>query len=155
MTIVEFITARVTEDEEIATAAIESIRGNLDGDPGEWSAERFPLNSRGGSVVCGSDDDGANVVHDEGVPTFEQAEHIAANDPNSALRRCTLVRAMMLHAKEFGDWEREAFGMTAPFADERIHRDIAAYWSTHPDYRPEWEPATTNASEDAVANDDG
>ncbi|WP_280245707.1 DUF6221 family protein [Nocardia abscessus] len=158
MTIVEFITARLEEHEQIAQAAIESAREDTDGDTGEWFDGHIDKVS-GGYVTCGapgwpSDQgtDWGNVVFDEGYPHVEQARHIAVNDPNSALRFCRLVRAMLGHAEKVKEDELEQASVLGyigrvvqPYTFQLMHRDIAAYWNTHPDYQPEWTTTPADA----------
>ncbi|MFR9773051.1 DUF6221 family protein [Nocardia sp. SC052] len=149
-TILEFITARLADDEARARAAIECAREDTNGDPGEWFAGQTAKVS-GGWVTSGADpnaDDGiewGNVVHDEGFPRVPQSVHIAAEDPNATLRRCTMVRAMLRHAENVKEDELEQASVLGyigrvvqPYTFQKMHRDLAAYWNTHPEYRKEW-----------------
>ncbi|WP_280185485.1 MULTISPECIES: DUF6221 family protein [Nocardia] len=141
--ILDFIAARVAEDEARARAAIESVQDDTDGDPGEWVASR--TYSGAFSACVDIVDADSSVVSDEGYPSYEQAVHIAAEDPNTTLRRCTMVRAMLRHAEKVREDELEQASVLGyigrvvqPYTFQLMHRDLAAYWNTHPEYRKEW-----------------
>jgi hypothetical protein len=133
-TIEDFIMQRLAEDEQIARSAIDPER------PGaHWCWEdgaRDPLQP--GVEVEELDTQAISLRTVEEYPTLvgplpafilRQVEarlpgglwHIARHDPARVLRQCAALRL----ALEF--WR----GLT------RL-RTIAAIWSDHPDYRPEW-----------------
>lgn len=142
--IVAFITARLAEDEARARAAIASVADDHDGDPGEWTAGKTIEGSPGAYVESA----GGSVVSDEGYPSYEQAVHIAAEAPNATLRRCVMVRAMLQRIAAADKYERETLQRHGGFDDNDFaehptivhyaHRDIAAYWNQHAEYRQEW-----------------
>lgn len=136
--ILDFIHARLADDERLALAA----------SPGPWhpNDEHTEVLAVDDIVVA----DGFALSNRQLSATVD---HIIDNDPPSVLRRGELVRAMLAHAEAAGQFEREVKvrhgGWTneeldqdpIPVVDVRMHRDIAAYWNWHPDYRPEWAPA--------------
>lgn len=149
--ILQFIHARLADDERTAQAAT----------PGEWMFDptgaclrdkqtgqlhEAVFAERGnGEPLCVATTGLLN--HPWNDQSQADARHIADNGPRAALRRCTLIRAILRHSKVI-DQMQDAIGAewgpqataNAGFSIEPL-RDIAAYWSTHPDYQPEWAPA--------------
>ena len=119
MTIVEFLEARLTEDELTAQAAIE-------GSP-EWQAHYDYRDVK--------DADGHYVVlADSRYPTAEQAAHIARHSPARVLGECDIKRALIA---EF--LRRDALGdMAGRTAIEDTLRTISSAYAQHPDYDPAW-----------------
>lgn len=119
MTLVEFLEARLAEDELIASAAIE-------GDP-QWQ------------VLYGyrdiKDGDGHYIVlADSRYPTVGQAAHIARHSPARALRQCTAARALIA---EF--LRHDALGdLTSRSATEQALRQLATIHCAHPDFDHTW-----------------
>ena len=119
MTVVEFLEARLAEDELTADAAIE-------GDP-EWQ------------VFYGyrdiKDGDGHYVVlADSRHPTVGQAAHIARHSPARALRQCAAARVLIA---EF--LRHDALGEIASRdATGEALRQLAAIHRDHPDFDPAW-----------------
>ena len=119
MTIVEFLEARLAEDELIASAAIE--------DSSQWQ------------VLYGyrdiKDGDGHYVVlADSKYPTVGQAAHIARHSPARALRECTAARALIA---EF--LRHDALGdLASRGATEQALRQLAAIHRDHPDFDHTW-----------------
>jgi len=119
MTIVEFLEARLAEDELIASAAIE-------GNP-QWQ------------VLYGyrdiKDSDGHYVVlADSRYPTTGQAAHIARHSPARALRQCAAIRALIaefLHHDALGD-------LASRGTIEQALRQLATIHSDHPDFDHTW-----------------
>ncbi|MBF6134318.1 hypothetical protein IU501_15075 [Nocardia otitidiscaviarum] len=130
--IVRFIRARVDEDEHVAREAADC--------PGPgWSHalyEDYP-GVYISKIEC-EDDHFARVDYEEA------AEHIARQDPGRVLRQCAMIRAMMRHAEaarvvdDLADYDRGTTAYDGQKIDDVMYRDIAALWSTHPDYREEW-----------------
>lgn len=151
--IIDFLEARLTEDEAAAMAA--------GGD--EWRLER--------DYWLITDAEGGPVVYDESKPNEGQAAHIARHDPARVLREVAARRAILAAYRPTGndphpgepctesiehdpqglEWEdaqnwapceRHVKAMQErrgkPFASEHILRYLAAAWSDHPDYRKEW-----------------
>jgi hypothetical protein len=119
MTLVEFLEARLTEDELIASAAIE-------GSP-QWQ------------VLYGyrdiKDGDGHDiVVADSRSPTVGQAAHIARYSPARALAQCAAARALIaefLRHDVLGD-------LVSRDATEQALRQFAAIYGDHPEFDPTW-----------------
>lgn len=152
MTIVEFITARVDEDQARATAAIESLRSDslnlaYDGDLGSWEADSSTEGTGVHTCLVAVSEPGEGGGSWEGVqmvifsgdtkPTRAVAAHIAAEDPGATLRRCTLVRSLAAAATAV---LADNYSPDAGILATDTLADIAAYWNTHPDYRSDWEP---------------
>lgn len=153
--ILEFIEARLSEDERRAQAA--------GGGSFDWTA----ADSGGAHGVYGGppyrpDPDDPEllewdhtIAYPEGSPTKAEAEHIADNDPAAALRRCAGAHAIItaeLANLEALDGELgggcSADDIRAGKCEDRfgdldrsnVLRGLASFWSNHPDYRPEWAP---------------
>jgi Family of unknown function (DUF6221) len=119
MTIVEFLEARLTEDELTAQAAVE-------GSP-DWQAhyDYRDVKDAGGHYV---------VLADSHYPTAEQAAHIARHSPARVLRDCETKRALIA---EF--LRRDALGdVPGRAALEDTLRTLGSAYSGHPDYDPAW-----------------
>ena len=113
MTVVEFLEARVAEDELTAQAAVE-------GSP-VWHAFYDYRDIKDG--------DGHYVVQADSLrPSVEQAAHISRQDPARVLRQCTAVRAVIAEALR-----RDATGR-GDVALEELVRELAAIYADHPDY---------------------
>lgn len=119
MTIVEFLEARLTEDELAAHAA-------TDASP-EWQAYYDYRDVR--------DLDGHFVVQaDSRHPTTAQAAHIARHGPARVLRECEAKRAIIADFLR-----RDAFGdLPGRSAVEDIIKAVSAVYSRHEDYDPAW-----------------
>lgn len=148
LTITEFIHARLNDKERLARAAIERTGS------GNWKMRDHESDN-----WMVTDSTGEVVVYDEGDPSEFQAAHIAANDPEQALREVaahrTILDAHPLVDGECGTCkvERERW-MIDPYASEEYveHwwdaidypcptvRALAGIWSRHPQYNPEWRP---------------
>lgn len=165
--IVEFLTARLDEDEAVALAAITPVgdRWVMDNDRADCA-----------QIEVASDSDYQIVVYDEGVPTPEQARHIIRHDPARVLRD---VEAKRIHLADYEQAEREwtrhqaavreyqadveradrgepvvgnlgvqaqALNREADYllvvraALERVLRADALPFAGHPDYDPSWRP---------------
>jgi hypothetical protein len=119
MTIVEFLEARLAEDELIAHAAVDVSP--------DWQAHYDFRDVK--------DTDGHFVVQADSLsPTLEQAAHIARHDPARVLRECEAKRAIIA---EF--LRRDAVGdLPGRSAAEDILKAIASAYSGHEDYDPAW-----------------
>jgi hypothetical protein len=119
MTLVEFLEARLAEDELTATAAIE---GSAD-----WHAFYAYRDVKDG--------DGHYVVlADAQCPTAEQAAHIARHSPDRILRQCEAARAVIaefLRLDAFGDLSGRAVAETAL-------KQLASVHSDHADFEEAW-----------------
>jgi hypothetical protein len=119
MTIVEFLEARLTEDELTARAA-------ADASP-EWQAYYDYRDVK--------DLDGHFVVQaDSHHPTTAQAAHIARHSPARALRECEAKRAIIADFLR-----RDALGdLPGRSAVEDTLKALSAVYSRHQDYDPAW-----------------
>jgi len=118
MTVVEFLEARVAEDELTAQAAV-------DGSP-SWRVFYDYRDVK--------DADGHYVVQADGsYPSAEQAAHIARHDPARVLRGCTAIRAVIaeLLRREATDDDSD------PYLEDLV-RELAAVYADHPDYDVAW-----------------
>ncbi len=140
MTIIDFIQARLDEDERIA---IEAAVGHPD-----WQVEHHQCFGYCGNpctfaVECatGQCDDcvvaGEEIrIYDEGGHGKAQAAHIARHDPARGLREVEAKRAIVARFVETDGCYCDAF---AHHSDEDV-RYLAAIWSDNADYREEWAP---------------
>jgi hypothetical protein len=119
MTLVEFIEARLAEDELMATAAIE--------DSPDWHALYAYRDVK--------DADGHYVVLADGrCPTAEQAAHIARHSPARVLRQCEAARVMIaeyLRLDALGDLAGRRVAESALVQLAAVHCD-------HCDFDPTW-----------------
>jgi hypothetical protein len=119
MTIVEFLEARLAEDELTADAAVE---GDAD-----WYVLYTYRDIR--------DADGQYVVlADSRFPTVGQAAHIARHSPARVLRQCEAARAIIadfLRLDALGD-------LPGRSATEASLRQLASAYSDHIDFDPAW-----------------
>lgn len=133
MTLTEFLLARLAEDEAAALAA--NLRP---GDP-DWQAfavgtgapRRFTVRSRYCHRVVARTQDIPSVDGWATPPTEDPtgvldgaavAAHVARWDPARVLAECT------------------AWRIAVGAGDDAVLRALAAVYSDHPDYRPEWSP---------------
>ena len=137
-----FITARLDEDEAVAKAAA--------GDGPEWTVRSHPADS---AMI--RDNEGLVLIYDEGTPTDKEAAHIARHDPARVLREVEAKRAIATMHQPYDCMEPKGQRCHRCASDKAyksgaaIHeawpcptlRALAAAWSDHPDYRPEWTPA--------------
>lgn len=119
MTLLEFLEARLTEDELVANAATEGTA--------DWHVLY--------SYRDVKDGDGHYVVlADSRYPTAGQAAHIAWHSPARILRQCEVGRALIaefLRLEAFGDQPgRDAM--------ENALRQLASVHSGHADFDPSW-----------------
>jgi hypothetical protein len=123
MTIVEFLEARIAEDELTAQAAFE-------GSP-EWRTHydyRDVKDSEGHFVIQ------ADSAH----PTVEQAAHIARHSPARVLRECEVKRATIA---EF--LRRDALDdLPGRTVVEDVLRSFCSVYADHPDYDASWSAPT-------------
>jgi Family of unknown function (DUF6221) len=119
MTLVEFLEARLAEDELTATAAIEGAA--------DWHALYTYRDVKDG--------DGHYVVLvDSRYPTVAQAAHIARHIPARVLRQCAAARAVIadfLRLDALGD-------LPGRSATEAFLRQLAFAYSDHADFDRPW-----------------
>lgn len=129
MNLIEFVNARLDEDEATAKAALWAD------DSAEWTAfHRASTSAYGRWVIVDSYEEGvteirAHAADDEGV-----ARHIARFDPARVLREVKGKREIVWRCTI---WMNEP----GPGADQESYlMDLAAAWSDHPDYDESWRP---------------
>jgi hypothetical protein len=119
MTVVEFLEARLAEDELTATAAIDGAA--------DWHAFYAYRDVKDG--------DGHYVVLADGkCPTVEQAAHIARHSPARILRQSEAVRVVIadfLRLDALGDLSGAAV------AEAALKQLAAVHWE-HADFDPAW-----------------
>jgi len=120
MTLVEFLEARIAEDELMATAAIEGAA--------DWHVLYAYRDIRDG--------DGSYVVQADGLyPTAGQAAHIARHSPARILRQCEAVRRVIAECLRL-----EAVGdLPGRTVAEITLKQLASAHSDHPDFDPAWD----------------
>lgn len=133
-----FIEARLADDERMANEAASGRSwGNLAIGP-RWVTACADCS---GSVEDA--DSGGTIVHDEGMPTAEQAQHIARHDPARVLREVAAKRAILALIERVeglenlidGEWP---IGWPTDYPSMELLPLLAAAYVDHPDYRPEW-----------------
>jgi hypothetical protein len=131
--LVEFLRARLDEDECVARAAAQ--------EGASWVSD-----VRYGSVIAEDASDLAvfPVVYDEGRPLSEQAEHIARHDPARALREVAAKRALIECYEAHRGWykdEPDVRHFEAMAALGLAVRYAALPYAGYEDYRQEWDPS--------------
>ena len=126
MNIVEFIEARIAEDELIANAAAEEP-SSADQSP-SWQVVEIPY--EGISVW----DSNYNLEGGQSTPI---TDHIARHDPARALQQCKALRDAVATVQDLLEegWSED----DAAYMRIRALSSMAAIWSNHPDYQQEWE----------------
>lgn len=140
MTIVEFLTARLDEDERLARAAT----------PGPWSPDAPFLSDVVTSALLGPVADCA-IGTDYRAQSLEDACHIARHDPARVLAEVAAKRSIIaLHAQVDivgpGGEDMAACGACGDTTDEYLAtcwpcdtlKHLAAPYADHPDYDPTW-----------------
>ena len=136
--LVAFLNARLDEDEAAALAAAKA--DGKYGGRSHWSA-RF-----GAMVTDEADPDWAVVDLSAYVDDADLGEHIARHDPARVLREVEAKRMILaryedcLARMEDPDYSAvTARGQAIEYQDF-VLPNLAAVYSGHPDYRPEWKP---------------
>ncbi|GAA0347789.1 DUF6221 family protein [Actinoallomurus spadix] len=128
--LVEFLRARLTEDEQTALAVPV---GSINLPPAHWSAGSGPL---GEGWVLGTKED-------INAHSAEAAEHIARHDPARIVREVQAKRRLLDQlypeikgADEAieGEWNRN------PYNADGLLELLALPYANHPQYREEWRP---------------
>jgi hypothetical protein len=91
LSIVDFLNARLTEDETAAKAA------------GGQAWHQYDARHEHGRI---QDEDGEVVTYDEGAPTEGQAAFIARHDPARVLREVAAKRALLAAASDLPEWKQ-------------------------------------------------
>lgn len=144
MTLTEFVTARLDEDEAIARAAIEIAPLPWQKIYDEDGDDRW-LDLRGGG--------GASVVETESGangPGLEVAEHISRHDPARVLREVEAKRQIIAHHVQVEADRGEPTGCAVCHTGNDGWTEgsglcgtvllLAAIYADHPGYREEWRP---------------
>ncbi|MFE6971318.1 DUF6221 family protein [Isoptericola sp. NPDC057653] len=140
MTLTEFLTARLDEDEEGARKAAGRAPSGRERSPGVWV--RDGANSvedvYGRPVVCGAE-----------APDDAEAAHIVRHAPDRVLAEVEARRRIIQLAYEAtgldmdGDLDRALDARAKSgivFVGERILRVLAAPYASHADYDKNWRP---------------
>lgn len=151
--LVDFVHARITEDEACAVAA--GGRDTHEG-AGQWTRRCGHLNNDATAPLPPGHDnccvvDGDITIYDEGGHTPEQADHIARWDPARGLAECEAKRRIVAWCVEVvGDRDLSNYGEVGCLRDDRdalavtlaveTLRLLALPYAGHPDYREEWRP---------------
>lgn len=144
MTIVEFLEARIAEDEQIATAASHPGWPWPSGeDLGEWI-----VSDRGHLYAGGSVRTHYGVMDDGDETSEELVRHMAQQDPARALREVAAKRAIIAASKDtyagppWEDADIESGAADVWDGRQTSYREVlanlASAYSDHPDYRKEW-----------------
>lgn len=133
--IVEFLEARLDEDEEIARDAAGWDQSGTVRDAGSWSRDGV------NSVI---DSSRRLVVYGDGpAPDDSKAEHIVRHDPARMLREVAAKRAILAeYVNERwvqGQGHRTAWTEGGQAARETAVRLFASIYSDHRDYQKKWE----------------
>ncbi|NUR06730.1 MAG: hypothetical protein HOQ45_06965 [Nocardioidaceae bacterium] len=162
--LVNFLLARIAEDEAVARAATPG--------PWEWEPETDGWGDCGPNLVTvaklppysdGSIGPVAEVVgswgHDANGIAVDDADaaHIARWDTTRVLAECEAKRRLILactHEQE--NWVtvrpgvRQNMPVRVPWGDDDLYEDALRYlalpYADHPDFRPEWRLSTNDAS---------
>jgi hypothetical protein len=138
---IDFLRARLDEDEAAARAAADTGDGRWTRDDPPWSTP--------GRINDGSRD--RVIVYNEGAPDADEAAHIARHDPARVLAEVEAKRRVLArHRIEPGRWGHACVGcgtagdpadpVTEDINDCPELRDMATVYADHPDYLPEWAP---------------
>jgi hypothetical protein len=145
--LVQFLRARLDEDEQVARTASHVLRNGAHWSLDDWHGREQPHSL----IAQGTADQPVALGHftADPVPT-EQAVHIARHDPARVLRDIEAKRRLVEfhHAKlievvnadreeRSGYWCAECDGEAFPCRTLRL---LALPFADHPDYRAEWRP---------------
>lgn len=134
MTIVEFILARVADDEEAARFCAAGV------------GARWHIVESGQTMI--EDETGSEVIHYDGARNQSDVDHIARHDPARVLAECAALRRIAeIHAPTFEDFksgrrwyctECDPDLVGSPDEGCPTLRSLAAIWAGHESYDPEW-----------------
>ena len=139
MNIVEFLRARLDEDEAVARMAqadpwrVESDWTGMSDDSTLTTSESRTVFGCNHEHLHG---DGRGI----GVASRFEVDHIARHDPARVLREVEAKRRIVSTMQTAYDqaWQD---GASRPFIEataQRVLRALAAIYADHPDYNPEW-----------------
>lgn len=119
MTIVEFLEARIAEDEALARAVTDGP---------EWTVDEQSF------IVISGD---GPICYD--VSSDEVSQHIARHDPARILAECAAKRAIIAECREDHEDAMSSRNDVTEVASEVLYA-LAAVYKDHPDYSREWTP---------------
>ena len=128
MTIVEFLLARIAEDEAVARSVIDG-----DFSEGHWRWDSHRLQPYRSALVNDRDSVVLPPKNDDVYPSASVAVHIARHDPARVLAECAAKRAIVGH---FDDPDYDSYPLNE--AKRTTLRSLAAVYADHPDCRQEW-----------------
>ena len=141
MTLLEFITARLDEDEATARAA---------GD-GRWRVDHWldPRSSCPTGCSCRRVEGLDFTVFDEGGHDEAQAEHMARHDPARVLREVEARHRTLIRHRRDPQGACIGCGWSGDLDEPRTDAaeecpellDMASVWSDHAEYLTEWSPS--------------
>jgi hypothetical protein len=145
MTLVEFLLARIAEDEAVARAAIGTAAFSRQ--TGRWSFENVHDSFGAIPIVFAVTDAGAKTQAANMEAAWEREErgtHIARWDPARILAECEAKRRIVeLHLTAMTtppppDPYQE--GLVQGWRDTSVLQLLALPYADHPDYDPAWRP---------------
>lgn len=146
MDLVEFLRARLDEDEAVARAAVG---------PGGSAWVHEPSRGMSALVHAIGEPPAEVIVYDEGSPSDEQAEHIARHDPSRVFREVEAKRRMVDDHPSYVCVDPAGLRCHRCVAEGEVYpngvsvmaawpcltlRSVALPHSDHPDYDPTWAP---------------
>lgn len=146
VTLVEFLLARLNEDQQIAKAATpgqweiwDGSRERWDGDPaGKWGYAEVFVGTTEQAVTYHPD-----TGHPSGSVSTEDATHITRHDPARVLAEVEAKRAIVdVYALNERNDDGEDYEYASGWAQglgEAV-RHMATVYSDHPDYDESWRP---------------
>ncbi len=126
MTLVDFLLARIAEDEAIARCALhlDAVR------PCVWQTEHHNSQYHAEPNRCHIAEDSSghywSVAHEVFIPN---AEHMARHDPARVLLECEAKRRIVQECEPFGR-----------LGDPDVLMYLALPYADHPDYDDAWRP---------------
>ncbi|MFW6640669.1 DUF6221 family protein [Nocardiopsis algeriensis] len=130
MTLIEFLNARLNEDEAAARKALPGPWHVVDGD-----TDRAQVRDSSGGYVAAT---GSAEASEESLPVPGTAAHIARHHPERVLREVAAKRAAITEIQQHSDF----FGRKRKPVEEGLTgytlRVAAAAYSDHPDFDREW-----------------
>jgi hypothetical protein len=124
--LIEFLLARLGEDEEMASSA-----AGLGASRRHWTREY---------VSCIVDTtDGGLIVYGEGTPTSAQADHIALHDPDRALAEIDAKRRI-IDLIVLNTDGKPLYRDSAVELWEDALKLLALPYTDHPSFREDWRP---------------
>lgn len=146
MGIVEFLEARIAEDEAIASASGDVGADWLyigEGDPVFPAGEGIVRSSSRREEILheGTAHENVYVTFDRYVTcdyvSSEEGAHIARHDPARVLREVAAKRKLV---RSIEGLVQHAYGYDSAGTVEEVLTPLAAIYSDHPDFNEEWRP---------------